>query len=82
MMLQCPRCGFSVDQTDRYCRQCGTALVSGTGTPASTRVSPENAAAVWNNFFRPFFKTAFIFFACFFGFSLIMVVIWFFMFKR
>jgi len=46
------------------------------------RITPEDAASYWNNFFRPFFKTAFIFFGCFFALALIMVVFWYFTFHR
>jgi hypothetical protein len=44
--------------------------------------SPEQAARYWRDFFRPFFTTAFIFFGAFFLAAMIMVVIWFFMFRR
>lgn len=44
--------------------------------------SPEQAAGYWRHFFRPFFTMAFIFFGAFFLAALIMVVIWFFIFRR
>jgi len=45
-------------------------------------ITPEDAASYWNNFFRPFFKMAFIFFGCFFALALIIVVFWYFTFHR
>jgi len=43
-------------------------------------VSPQDVASYWKNFFRPFFRMAFIFFGCFFTVALILFVVWYFMF--
>ena len=81
-MSYCTGCGQPIDEQDRFCRNCG---VSATRTPETRRgpagLTPEIAASYWKSFFRPFFKVAFIFFGCFFGFALIMVIVWFFMFR-
>ncbi len=81
MALYCPDCGYSVDGKDRFCRQCGSPLVAGAkiafGTP---RITPENAASLWKNFFGPFFRIASIFFVCFFGLALLMMIFWYFKF--
>jgi uncharacterized membrane protein YvbJ len=82
-MTTCSNCGQAVEAANRFCRQCGLPL-----SPASPKmfrprmITPEDAASYWNNFFRPFFKMAFIFFGCFFALALIMVVFWYFTFHR
>jgi predicted nucleic acid-binding Zn ribbon protein len=82
MAMHCPNCGHSVDQEDRFCRDCGTFLARNPGASyGMARLTPENAASLWKNFFGPFFKTAFIFFGCFFGLALLLMVIWYFMFR-
>jgi hypothetical protein len=83
-MSECGACGQVLDATDRYCRRCGAPVTNLPGfrflrPPALT---PEQAGSYWRNFFRPFFTVAFVFFGAFFLVSLIMVTIWFFMFRR
>jgi len=82
MMVHCPNCGYSVDQEDRFCRNCGTSLtgIQG-GSFGSARLTPENVANLWKNFFGPFFKTAFIFFGLFFGMAFLLMLIWYFIFR-
>ena len=83
MATHCPNCGHSVDREDRFCRHCGSSLARSSGTPYGTpMLTPENAASLWKNFFGPFFKTAFIFFGCFFGLALLLVAFWYFVFRR
>lgn len=82
-MTNCSNCGQTVEATDKFCRHCGFPLSP--GSPNTLRphmLTPEDAASYWNNFFRPFFKMAFIFFGCFFSFALILVVFWYFTFYR
>lgn len=82
-MKHCTRCGQSIDEQDRFCRNCGASLTRSPGIfrGGSAGLTPEIAASYWKNFFGPFFKVAFIFFGCFFGLALIMVILWFFMFR-
>jgi uncharacterized membrane protein YvbJ len=78
----CGQCGNAIEEEDKFCRICGTALKNApTPFRGPAMLTPENAAGYWKNFFGPFFKTAFIFFACFFCVSLLFVVIWFLMFR-
>lgn len=82
MAIQCPNCVHSVDQEDRFCRHCGTSLSSGSGVlTGTTKLTPENVANMWKNFFGPFFKTAFIFFGCFFGLAFLLLIFWYFTFR-
>jgi len=83
-MLECRNCRQALDPADRFCRNCGSAVaetpffgISGRPLPP-----PDQAATYWRNFIRPFFIFAFIFFGAFFIVALIMVGIWFFMFRR
>jgi hypothetical protein len=81
--MDCFGCGQSVDNTDRFCRHCGASLSRTTQKVFwPRRVGPQDAASYWENFFRPFFKMAFIFMGCFFAFSFILVAVWYFMFHR
>ena len=83
-MTECPNCRQVVDAHGSICRRCGMALTGAAASGWSRRpmLSPEQAAGYWRNFFRPFFTMAFLFFGAFFLFSLIMVAVWFFMFRR
>jgi uncharacterized membrane protein YvbJ len=82
MTMHCPNCGYSVDQEDRFCRHCGASLTRVQGVSSGmTRLTPENAATLWKNFFGPFFKTAFIFFGCFFGLAFLLMLFWYFVFR-
>ncbi|MHC1726678.1 MAG: zinc-ribbon domain-containing protein [Syntrophobacteraceae bacterium] len=82
MAMHCPNCGHSVDQEDKFCRYCGNSL---SGSPGElfgkARLTPESAANLWKNFFGPFFKTAFIFFGCFFGLAFLLMLFWYFTFR-
>jgi hypothetical protein len=83
-MPECRNCRQVLDPTDQFCRTCGAA-VSGTptfGWSGRSEPSPEQAARYWRDFFRPFFTMAFIFFGAFFLVAMILVVVWFFMFRR
>ncbi|MCE5336139.1 MAG: zinc ribbon domain-containing protein [Desulfobacteraceae bacterium] len=77
----CPKCGQAADQQDKFCRHCGTNLGRSAGLFSSARLSPQNAADLWQNFFSPFFKVAFIFFGCFFGLAFILMIFWYFTFR-
>lgn len=83
-MTACRTCREPLDPTDRFCRKCGTSVTGSSGFGLFRRPlpSPEQAASYWHNFFRPFFVTAFIFFGAFFLIALIMIVIWFIMFRH
>ncbi len=81
MASYCPNCGCSVDAKDRFCRQCGSSLADGDRAPLGmSRLTPENAASLWKNFFGPFFRVASIFFACFFGLAILLTIFWYFKF--
>ncbi|MGD9505117.1 MAG: zinc ribbon domain-containing protein [Syntrophobacteraceae bacterium] len=84
MTTHCPKCGRPVDREDNFCRDCGASLRGASAPPAFVRpgVSPEYAASMWKNFFGPFFRVAFVFFACFFGMAILMMVFWFFTFRK
>ncbi len=81
MPQHCPNCGRPVDLQDKFCRECGTSLATGgqASTPAPG-LTPESAANFWKYFFGPFFKTAFVFFACFFGMAFLLMIFWYFKF--
>ena len=82
MATHCPNCGHSVEEDDRFCRQCGASLALNSGVLNGTaRLNPENVSIIWKNFFGPFFKTAFIFFCCFFGLALLLILFWYFTFR-
>jgi hypothetical protein len=51
MPMHCPNCGYSVDQQDRFCRQCGASLTQRSGARGMPGLTPENAAKLWKNFF-------------------------------
>jgi uncharacterized membrane protein YvbJ len=83
-MKYCNSCGKPIDEQDRFCRNCGVPLTQGASPPRRGGfpvLTPEIAASYWKNFFGPFFKVTAIFFACFFGFSLLLLVFWFFAFR-
>lgn len=82
-MPECANCRQVLDASDLFCRKCGMPVAPVATFARSRRPvpSPEQAARYWQVFFRPFFTTAFIFFGAFFLVALIMVVIWFFMFR-
>ena len=83
MAAHCPNCGYSVDQKDQFCRKCGASLMRSSGLSfGMARLNPENVANLWKNFFGPFFKTAFIFFGCFFGLAFLLMLFWYFIFRR
>jgi hypothetical protein len=81
--IECKTCGQPLDPTDRFCRSCGIPAGANPGFGLFRRPvpSPEQTASYWHNFFRPFFVIAFIFFGMFFLASLILIAIWFFMFR-
>ncbi len=79
----CRRCQQPLDPADRFCRRCGKSVRGARFAslmPFST-LTPEQAAGYWRGFFRPFFITAFIFFALFFMAAACLVVVWFLMFR-
>jgi cellulose synthase/poly-beta-1,6-N-acetylglucosamine synthase-like glycosyltransferase len=80
---ECTSCRQPLDPTDRFCRSCGAPVgaIAGFGPFRRPIPTPEQAASYWHSFFRPFFATAFIFFGAFFLAALILMVIWFFMFR-
>lgn len=81
--MHCFSCGQPVDEADQFCRHCGIPLTQKPKRMFLPRmINPQDAAGYWDNFFRPFFKMAFIFFGCFFAFALLMVVVWYFMFHH
>jgi hypothetical protein len=83
MAVHCPNCGDSVDRQDRFCSHCGTSLTRSPGVSFGTdRLTPEHVATLWKNFFGPFFKTAFIFLGCFFGLACLLMLFWYFIFRR
>ena len=79
----CPGCGHRVNVEDRFCSSCGVPLTPARGKPTFSRgIDAESAANIWGKIFRPFFKTAFIFFGFFFGFALLLMIVWYFMFRH
>lgn len=87
----CPSCGSTLDALFRFCPHCGVPLAQAGEMPPPRPapvqntpfgMSPETAANFWDKFFRPFFKTAFIFFGLFFSFAFIMMIVWYFLFRR
>jgi hypothetical protein len=84
MSTHCPNCKNSIDLEDRFCRHCGAPLRSSgrLSFSGAARLDPENLANLWKGFFGPFFKTAFIFFGCFFGLAFLLVLFWYFEFRR
>lgn len=82
-MRECQTCRQALDPIDRFCRHCGVAVnASQAGGLFRRALTPEDAASYWRGFFRPFFIMAFAFFGVFFSCAMILVVIWFFMFRR
>ena len=73
-----------MDSTDRFCRRCGARAGEASGFWPFRRPapSPEQAAGYWRHFFRPFFITALAIWGVFFLAALVMVGIWFFMFRQ
>ncbi len=45
-VVQCPRCGFNTERADRYCNNCGQALVSGTPTVHENWKSKNDPATI------------------------------------
>jgi hypothetical protein len=79
-IMECTNCRQILDPSDRFCRSCGLPLQAVSSRALAP--SPEQAAAYWRNFFKPFFVAAFSFFGIFFLCSLILVIVWFFMFRN
>lgn len=81
--VHCRRCRHALDPADRFCRHCGRSVRSTplAGLFSFPTLTPEQAAGYWRGFFRPFFITAFIFFALFFMAAAFLVVVWFLMFR-
>jgi len=72
-----------VDPEDKFCRNCGVPLTDARGTRYGVfRPAFPYSANAWQQFFRPFFKMAFIFFGCFFGFATLLMIFWYFTFHR
>lgn len=79
----CRHCRHPLNRADRFCSACGMAVtVPGEPVRRPFGLSPENASKYWRYFFRPFFITAFVFFAVFFLAAMCLVVAWFFMFHQ
>jgi len=87
----CPRCRSSLDAAFSFCPHCGASL---SASPETARdrpsnpgrmpfgMSPETMAGFWEKFFRPFFKTAFVFFGLFFGMAIVLMIVWYFIFRQ
>lgn len=83
MSTHCPNCKNSIDPEDNFCRHCGISLRS-SPKPSyrEAGLNPENLANLWKVFFGPFFKIAFIFFGSFFGLAFLLMLFWYFEFRR
>ncbi|MHC1765088.1 MAG: hypothetical protein AB9869_12440 [Verrucomicrobiia bacterium] len=81
--VHCRHCRHALNPEDRFCPQCGKCVHGTSFTRLFTfqPLTPEQAAGYWRGFFRPFFITAFIFFALFFMAAACLVVVWFLMFR-